>query len=108
MIPSHTPEELKQIAIDLRAGKIFSDRHCQSPEEVSMVFMVLMFLDQKAIDEFKANPPGLIYEYLTEAGPRSVNGMPCFMSHRYLTVDDAKAMFDIAKKLEEAEKAVLA
>ena len=108
MIPKHTPEEIKQLAIDFRAGKIFSDRHLQNPEDVSMVFMVLMFLDEAAIDELKANPPAMIYEYLSEAGPRSVNGYPCFMSHKYLSKEDFEAMRDTVKKLEEAEKAVLA
>lgn len=107
MIPTHTPDELKQIAVDLRAGRIFTDRHVKGPEEMSMVFMVLLFLDEKALAELKANPPGMVYEYLSEAGPRSINGMPCFMSHRYLTLEDTKTVFDLMKKLEAAEKAVL-
>jgi len=33
-------EELKQIAIDLHAGKIFCDRQCRK-EEISMVFSII-------------------------------------------------------------------
>lgn len=31
---------------------------------------------------------GLVWEYLSEAGPRSVNGMPIFMSLRFMHIED--------------------
>ena len=101
-----TEKDLKQIAMDLFDGKIFSDRHI-SENEAHMIGNVFMPI---ALGAFKDTPEeelkniGMIYEYLSEAGPRSINGMPMFMSFRYLTKDEAKDMFvhyEAYKKLKE-------
>jgi len=101
------PEELKKIAIDLRAGRIFCDRQLDTCIDPGMVFMPIMFFDDKTTESLRADPPGLVYEYMSEALPRGVNGYPCFMSMRYLSIDDTKSLFEIIKKLEAAEKAVM-
>ena len=102
MILTKTGEEIKQIALDLFKGAIFTDRHLQDIEDIRMVFMVLSFMDGERIKELQANPPGLIYEYISEAGPRSVNGMPVFMSLKMLTQDDTKKMFEHYEQLKSA------
>ena len=48
-IKSQSDEALKQIAKDIYNGLIFTDRHCGN-SDVSMVFMVLMFMGPKAPD----------------------------------------------------------
>lgn len=98
--------DLKQIAIDLRAGRIFCDRYISDPKMLSSIFMIFAFMKNEQIDKLKANPPGLIYEYYSEAGPMSVNGMPTFFSCRMLSKTDTKKVLKIVKKLEEAEKTV--
>ena len=103
-----TDEELRQIALDLHLGKIFSDRHCPGPESIPMVFMLLNLMEDKVIEEIKAKNVNFIYEYLDQAGPLSVNGMPTFMSLRFLTKDESDKMFEYYKKFKEAQDSVKA
>lgn len=108
-----TDEELKQIAIDILAGRIFSDRHIQAgePEEwastVKMVFMpiALMRPDElrKIVEEDGAT---FIYEQMEAAGPRSVNGLPIFMSFQFLTKPETEKMLDYYDALKKAQDGV--
>ncbi len=100
-----TDDELKEIAKDLWAGKIFSDRHItslkDSPNMLGMVFMPIVFMDsetKKQLSDFKVN---FIYEYLDKAGPRAINGMPTFFSCRTLTEPETKKMFEYYEKFKE-------
>jgi hypothetical protein len=101
----HTDDELKQIAIDLFEGRIFTDRHLKSMEDARMVFMLI------PLGAFAEAPPeyidniGMIYEYLSEAGPRSVNGYPSFLSLRVLSKEQTEKMlnfYDEYIKLKES------
>ena len=44
---------------------------------------------------------GLIYEYLSEAGPMSVNGKPTFFSLKYLNKEDTEKMIDYYYQYKE-------
>lgn len=101
-----TDKQLKELAIDFRAGRIFTDRHIQNKTSVSSVFMVLALLNGKQIEDLQADPPGMIYEYMTEACPMSVNGMPTFFSMRSISKEDVKRLDEYIDRLEEAEKTV--
>ncbi|GAH55011.1 unnamed protein product [marine sediment metagenome] len=105
---NRTAEELKQIAVDLFHGKLFTDRHLQRVEDLTMVFMPFIFMAAKDIRKLKKDPPGMIFEYRDKAGSRSVNGMPMFFSCQMLTQDDTKAVLELCKKLEEAQMKALA
>ena len=99
-----TDAELKQIAMDLYDGKIFSDRHLKNMEDAQMVFMPIALGAFSNATEEEMKDLGMIYEYLSEAGPRSVNGMPCFMSFQMLTRAESEKTFDhyeAYKKLKE-------
>jgi hypothetical protein len=108
-IPDKTDEELKQIAIDIRAGRIFSDRHIPKGSEdmIHSIFMVFIFMDEAALKGLQDDPPGLIYEYMSKRGPMYVNGYPTFLSVRLLSKEDTNKVFDIIEQLEIAEKAVV-
>lgn len=100
----HTDEELKQIAIDLHSGRIYCDRHIEDTSDIRIVFMPVMlgaFADAK---KEELDNIGMIYEYLTEAGPRCVNGMPTFFSLKYLSKKDTMRMSEYYEKLVEAVK----
>lgn len=101
-----TDAEIKQLAVDFHHGMIFCDRHVARPDDLPMVFMILNLMDEKAFKKLKADSPGLIYEYLEKAGPRSINGMPIFFSMRMLSSADTVKMFKLVDKLKSAEKAV--
>ncbi len=99
-----TDEEIKKLAVDLQAGKIYTDRHISSINNLEMVFMTIAlgaFAEWKEEDFKKL---GLVYEYLDQAGPRSINGMPCFMSHRTLSLDDARKVFAKANEIDDMLK----
>jgi len=97
-------EDLKQLALDMHKGLVFTDTQIQQPADMLVaVFMPLAFIsiNKKWVDQV-----GLIYEYLDKAGPRSINGMPTFMSMRIVPRADLPVLIEYVKKYEEAEKAV--
>ena len=101
-----TDKEIADIANDLYRGMIFTDRHIQRPEDVASVFMPLIFMKENDIKKLKADPPGMIYEYFSEAMPRSINGMPMFMSCRMISIKDTKKVMDIYKRIKQAVESV--
>jgi hypothetical protein len=107
MIPNRPESELKQIALDLHKGLIFSDRHLGPDGDLASAFMALRFLDKQQLDELKASNPGLIFEYLEKQGTFSCNGVPSFFSHQYLSQEDSAYVFKVIKQLRAAEQNVL-
>jgi hypothetical protein len=95
-------EELKQIAMDLVDGKIFSDRHLGESNQsmLGSVFMpiVLGAFSKMTEEELKEGKVSFIYEYLSEAGPMAVNGMPTFFSMRVLNKEETEIMFEYHDK----------
>lgn len=101
---NHTDEDLKKIAIDMYEGRIFCDRHVQHSEDLKMVFMPIAMGAFAESTEEELNDIGMIYEYLSEAGPRSTNGMPNFFSLKILSKNETKTVFehyDTYKQLKE-------
>lgn len=102
-IIAKTDEELREIAVGLYDGQIFSHKQVR-PEEVGMTFMPILlgaFAD-KSKEELE--DIGLIYEYLDKAAPRCINGNPIFYSCRYLTVKETEIVnkhFSNYKKLKD-------
>jgi hypothetical protein len=90
---SRTPEELKQIAIDLRAGRIWSDRH-DDGRGLDAFSMLFLLADDAFRASMKENLPGFVFEYLEKAGPRSVNDQPRFFSMQMLSRPDTEKMFE--------------
>ena len=95
-------EEIKKLAEDLYKGLIYTDKHIQDPNDVARVFQPLIFLKEEQLEELKNNPPGLIYENWSEAGPRSINGMPMFWSFKMISQEDSKKLFEYYNKIKEA------
>jgi hypothetical protein len=50
---------------------------------------------------------GMIYENMSEAGPRSINGYPMFMSCKLLNKTDTETVIKIAQRIQEAVKSAL-
>lgn len=97
-----TDEELKEIAKDLWAGRIFSDRHItDAPEMLKCVFLSLAFASRKDVEKMKKREVSFIYEYMDRAGPRAINGMPTFFSCRMLTKSETNKMFEYYGKFKE-------
>jgi len=108
--PTRSDKELKQVAMDLVDGKIFTDRHFHQGEAArlaQMVFMPLALMDEQQVPLFMAEQPELIYEYYDKAGPRAINGYPIFFSMQWLRKDEAIIMFEYYNKLAEIKKAFM-
>lgn len=107
MMENRDKKELKQIAIDMLAGRIFTDRQLPYGHSIESCFMVLFFMNSEQKEALILDPPGLIFEYISKAMSRSCNGMPCFPSMQMISQYDTEIVFDYCKKLKEAEESVL-
>lgn len=97
-----TEEEIKKLADDIYRGFVFTDRHVRNPDDILRVFMPLVLFKEEQIEEFKANIPGMIYEYMDKAGPMSIDGMPMFCSFRFLSKEDAKKVDEKYLQIKKA------
>lgn len=98
-----TPEQIKEIALQLYRGEIFTSNHSavQSSEALAGVFMILQMGAFKDWTQQEVDEIGMLYEHMDKAMPRSMNGLPMFMSVRFLDKKDAEAVLEIYKKIKE-------
>ena len=71
---------------------------------LSNVFMPLIFGALRDWTEEEVSQIGIIWEYLSAAGPLSVNGQPMFLSCRIMHRDDWKIVREMCEKANEASK----
>lgn len=101
-----TEQELRQLAVDIKGGSVFTSNHIP-PEDTMMlgsIFMPLFFMTEEQNKDFMDKKPALLYEYMREAGPRSVNGYPIFMSMKFVTEDELPLLNGYYKELLAWEK----
>ena len=100
-----TDEELKQLANDIFHGVVFTSNHVPPGEEIMLgsIFMPLMLMTEEGQKDFLEKKPFMVYEYMDQAGPRSVNGYPMFMSLKFLIEDEYKKVVEYYKELEQAK-----
>jgi hypothetical protein len=101
--PMSEPER-RQLALDIMDGKVFGSWNLDPDEARNVIGMIFLPLS------LGANvPKGVahIYEYLSQAGPRAINGNPIFMSFRVLLKEDAKALFPMMEELKKQRDAFL-
>ena len=101
-------ERVKELARDLYADKIFGSWMLpeHQMDSLFMVFMVLIFMDDITKKQMKRDNTYFFYEYYDKAGPRSINGMPTFMSCHILSGDDVKRIVTKRNEIEAAINAV--
>ena len=99
-----TDKELRQVALGLKTGTIFCNRHVKEAREVTMIFQALNFLDEKQAEDFKKRDIGLIYEETCNAAPRSVNGFPMFFSLQTLTKKETEKTLRYHEELVKFEE----
>ena len=103
---TRTEESIKEVAIGIHHGKIFTSQHCARPEDIRLVFMPLVFMEQEQLDSLVADKISVFFEYMSEAGSRSINGNPSFFSLQMLNEDDWARVFTKVEKLKELEAAI--
>ena len=101
----HTDEELKELYLGLREGRIFCDRNIHRSEQKQMtpsVFMGLALGGPGLWRRLKLSQADLLYEEMSKAGPRSINGYPIFFSMKMLNRADTKRLWEIKQRVEAA------
>ena len=94
--PQRLPDaELRQLAVDTANGKVYTDRHGADAIDA---FMVIKLLAMSGKTPAFVEQWGMLYEYLTEAGPRTCNGRPTFFSCKILHVDDMPRFFELYRE----------
>lgn len=91
MLSEERQEELRQVALDLYKGQIFTSEHIRESEVERMlpiVFMVLGFMEKAELEAMSERDVVVFYEYYSQAGPRSINGYPMFTSCYQLTREE--------------------
>jgi|APSaa5957512535_1039671.scaffolds.fasta_scaffold158137_3 hypothetical protein len=86
-----TDKELRELAFYIFENKVFGTWSFHSDAEMNnlmgMVFMPILFMPlderEKLVEEVIH-----IYEFYDQAGPRSINGKPIFMSCRFITKEE--------------------
>ncbi len=90
----YTEKDLKQIAVDLAEGKIFSNFHLRDQNDLTGTFMVMLFMEPDQLKKLADEEIMFIYEYMDKANPLSVNGMPTFFSMHYMNKYDFAIMYN--------------
>ena len=94
-----TEDDMKTLARDWVEGRVFTNRDIKEDNMIRSVFMLIGLGGFGDVDTSKI---GMIYEYLSEAGERSVNGYPMFMSVRFVHKEDMKPLFEMCQKIDTA------
>lgn len=96
--------DIKEFVLGLADGRLFTSAHVGNPRDVMLVFMVLALMPNRFPEDY-ARKVGVLWEWLEKAGPRSVNGMPCFFSARIMHVDDWKRALDAYERFKKEREA---
>lgn len=96
-------KELNQLAKDIATDKVFCSFFLRESEQrmLGNIFMPLLFGALQDYSKEQIDDIGFICEYYREAGPRSINGYPIFMSCRFVNKSDAGK---IQEKVETIRK----
>lgn len=94
-------EEIKNLALGIIHGEVFTDRHVPGHMTgmMSMLFMPLAFSND--IDWIVENV-GTIYAYYKDALPRAINGFPVFMTMGLVVKDDSALLWDMVSEMRKA------
>ena len=101
-----TPAELEELAWDVVSGKVFGSWMIPGSPVVS--FMPLALLGPEESATMQKLEIIHCYEYKSEAGPVAANGMPIFMSVRFLDRTDATTLSNLCKDINDMKKKRLA
>lgn len=96
-------EDLKQIAKDIHMGLIFTDRHISDTNEytIKCIFMGISLATMR-YSITNADEIGMIYEYMSKAGPSGVHGYPFFFSQKIINKEQSKKVWDYYEKYKNA------
>lgn len=95
--------ELRKLALEIIEGTVFGTWNVPEHDTglIGCVFMPLAFGLEL--------PPNVaqVYEYISKAESRGVNGYPSFFSCRLMTENDAKRLYPMLQELRESRQSFL-
>jgi hypothetical protein len=105
-LPKLPDDDLCRFVDDFLSDRIFTSAHLRGHERenLSLVFMPIAFGYFNRYQPESLKQIGIIYENMSAAGPRAINGKPCFTSMRILHVDDWQRAWAAILKEEERRK----
>jgi hypothetical protein len=103
-VGNREPAFLSQLAKDMATNLIFTHLHIRDFDQshIGMIFMPIALGCFADCSPEYINDIGLIYEYYHKAGPRSINGYPCFFSLNILSKHDSAIVGEKYEKLRKA------
>jgi hypothetical protein len=103
-IPPMDNGELTKFVVAMCDGKVFTSLHVRDKNLLGMIFMPLVLGGLASLSKAAISDIGLIWEYLEQAGPRSINGYPIFFSARLMNrTDMERAMVAYDKEMARRE-----
>lgn len=101
MAELRTDKELRELALGIFSGTVFTDRHVQDPDDIPSVFMGLQLMAPENVKEFRKLKPVMIFEEMSKAGTHSFNGMPMFLSFQYMRQEEVDRVNGFLRELKE-------
>ena len=107
-----TDTEISALAERIFRNEVFTSAwHCRDAQQVMDSFMVIFALmendDRKKLAK-TLEDGGMVWEAFSEAGPRSVNGMPSFFSCHIVDAADTAKVREVLARMDAAMKAAKA
>lgn len=97
LVPDADEATIKQFAFDWLAGTIWPFN-----EQTRECFMLMALIPDEDRRALAIGNVGLIYEHVSNAGPRAINGKPVFLSARMLNRSDVDRVSALVVKLAAA------
>ena len=92
--------ELRQLARDIREGRVITDRCLPEQDPIDQVFLPLAYLPDADHEELRGLPIGMIYEYKARANPQDNGCVANFDTFEYLNQEDTDRLDETLDRLE--------
>lgn len=105
-IPIKEDQDLRQLALDIAEGKVFTNQDC--PQELlGACFMVVGLGGFAGWTQEELATVGLMYEYYSRAMGGGINGYPVFSSCQFVHSSQMQQIVDLVTQAQEARKMFL-
>lgn len=88
MTAAKSDAELRQLAMDIANGKVFTSNHipAEAYDRLPVIFLPIALMDDQQRLRFVNDPPGMVYQYIGEdMCAYGTDGYPTFTSYRRLS-----------------------
>ena len=100
-----TPENLLQLAMGIVEGRIFTSQHIEEQVLLTTLPFVFLPLALVAPSSMPGNL-GMLWQYMSEAGPQAINGYPIFMTANLMASEDIQPLQELIRKIQASREAM--